>query len=41
MKISKSVENRGISLKETATKITSQEGEFLNFHRPLMALVHH
>ena len=31
----KSLENRGISLKGTSTKIT-QEGEFLNFLMPLM-----
>ena len=36
MKVIKSVENRGILLKETARKITSQEGEFLSFFRPLM-----
>ena len=36
MKVIKSLENRRILLKETARKITSQEGGFLNFHRPLM-----
>ena len=36
MKIIKSLENRGISLKGTTTKITSQEVEFLIFLRPLM-----
>ena len=32
----KSLENRGTLLKRTTTKITSQEGGFLNFLRPLM-----
>ena len=36
MKVIKSLENRGILLKGTTRKITSQEGEFLNFLRPLM-----
>ena len=36
MKVIKSLENTGISLKETARKITSQKGGFLNFLRPLM-----
>ena len=36
MKIIESLENRGILLKETTRKITSQEGEFLNLFRPLM-----
>ena len=36
MKIIESLENRGILLKETTRKINSQEGEFLNFFRPLM-----
>ena len=36
MKVIKSLENRGILLKGTATKITSQERGFLNFYRPLM-----
>ena len=36
MKTIKSLENRGILLKGTTRKITSQEGEFLNFLRPLM-----
>ena len=31
MKVTISLENRGILLKGTATKITSQEGGFLNF----------
>ena len=35
-KLIKSLENRAISLKGTARKITSQEGGFLNFLRPLM-----
>ena len=38
MKVIKSLENRRILLKETARKITSQEGGFLNFHRPLMTI---
>ena len=33
----KSLESTGILLKGTTTKITSQEGEFLNFLRPLAA----
>ena len=36
MKVIKSLKNRRISLKGTTTKITSQEGGFLNFLRPLM-----
>ena len=36
MKIIKSLENRGILFKGTSTKITSGEGGFLNFLRPLM-----
>ena len=36
MKVIKSLENRGILLKETTRKITSQEGGFLNFLRPIM-----
>ena len=36
MKVIKSLENRGVLLKGTATKITSQEGRILNFLRPLM-----
>ena len=36
MKVIKSLENKGILLKGTTTKITSQEGGFLNFLRPLM-----
>ena len=36
MKVIKSLENRGILLKGTTRKITSQEGGFLNFPRPLM-----
>ena len=36
MKGIKSLENRGILLKGTCRKITSQEGGFLNFLRPLM-----
>ena len=38
MKVVKSLENRRISLKGTTTNITSQEGGFLNFFRPLMAV---
>ena len=37
MIVIKSLENRGILLKETPRKIISQEGGFLNFLRPLMA----
>ena len=37
MKIIKSLGNTGVSLKGTTRKITSQEGGFLNFLRPLMA----
>ena len=36
MTVTKSSENRGTLLKETTRKITSQEGGFLNFLRPLM-----
>ena len=36
MKVIKSLENRGIVIKGTTTKITSQEGKFPNFLRPLM-----
>ena len=36
MKVIKSLENRGILFKGTTRKITSQEGGFLNFIRPLM-----
>ena len=36
MKVIKSLENRGILLKGTTRKITNQEGEFLNFLKPLM-----
>ena len=36
MKVIKSLENRGILIKGTTTKMTSQEGEFLNFLRSLM-----
>ena len=35
-KVIKSLKNRGILLRETTTKITSQEGGFLNFLRPLV-----
>ena len=38
MKVIKSLENRGISIKETVTEVTSQEGEFLNFLRSLMVV---
>ena len=47
MKVIKSLEKRGILLKRTTTKITSQEKGFLNFlrplitaHLPLMEIVH-
>ena len=36
MKVITSLENRGVLLKGTTTKTTSQEGGFLNFLRPLM-----
>ena len=36
VKVIKSLENRGILLKGSTRKITSQEGGFLNFLRPLM-----
>ena len=36
IKVSKSLENRGILSKGTTRKISSQEGGFLNFLRPLM-----
>ena len=36
IKVTLSLENRGILVKETTRKITSQEGGFLNFHKPLM-----
>ena len=36
IKITKSLENIGISLKGTTTKVSIQEGVFLNFLRPLM-----
>ena len=36
MKVIKSLENRGISLTGTTRKVTSQEGGFLIFLRPLM-----
>ena len=36
IKVIKYLENRGILLKGTTTKITSQKGGFLNFLRPLM-----
>ena len=39
MKVIKSLENRGILLKGTTRKITNQEGEFLNFLKPLMTAV--
>ena len=37
MKVIILLQNRGILSKGTTRKITSQEGEFLNFLRPLMA----
>ena len=36
MKVIKLLENRGILIKGTTRKITSQEGGFLDFLRPLM-----
>ena len=37
MKVARSLENRGILLKGTIRKISSQEGGFLNFLKPLMS----
>ena len=39
VKIIRSLENRGILLKGTIRKITSQDGEFLSFLRPSMTAV--
>ena len=36
MKVVKSLENRGILLKGTTTKISSQKGGFLNYLKPLI-----
>ena len=36
MKVIKSLENRGVLLKEITRKITSQLGRFSNFLKPLM-----
>ena len=41
MKVMKSLENRGILLKGTTRKVTSQEGAFLKFLRPLMTAGYH
>ena len=38
MKVIKSLENRGILVKESTRKITSQEGGFFKFLRPLMTV---
>ena len=38
MKVIKSLENRGILVKERNRKITSQEGGFFKFLRPLMTV---
>ena len=38
MKVIKSLENRGILVKENTRKITSQEGGFFKFLRPLMTV---
>ena len=38
MKVIKSLENRGLLSKGTTRKINSQEGQFLNFLRPLMTI---
>ena len=38
IKVSNSLENRGISLKETTRKIASQSGRFLNFPIPSLIL---
>ena len=35
VKVIRSLENRGILLKQTTTRIASQEGGFLNFLKPL------
>ena len=37
MKVIRSLENRDILIEETTRKITTQEGRFFNFLRPLMA----
>ena len=37
IKVIRYLENRGILLKGATTKVTSQEGGFLNFLRPLMS----
>ena len=37
IKVIKYLESRGVLLKGTTTKVTSQEGGFFNFLRPLMA----
>ena len=37
MKVFKFLENRGILLKGTTRKVSSQEARFLTFLRPLMA----
>ena len=41
MKVIKSLKDRETLLKGTTRKITSQEGRFLNFLRPLMAVNYH
>ena len=37
IKVIRSLENQGISLKGTTKKVTSQEGGFLSFLKPLMS----
>ena len=37
IKVTRSLKNRGMLLKGTTKKITSEEGGFLNFPRPLMS----
>ena len=41
MKVIKSLKDRETLLKGTTRKITSQEGRFLNFLRPLMTVIYH
>ena len=41
MKVIKSLENKGVSLKGTIRKITSQKRGFLNSLRPLLKLDYH
>ena len=41
LKVIRSLENRRILMKRTTKKITSQEGRFLNFPKPLMSAVNY